>query len=323
MSDPRPREDVMSEPLLPLAADTLLPHKGRMCCIDLLTAFRGTEAETETLLRPEHVLLDRDGRMDPCGFIELAAQSAGAMYGARAAGQSPGPAMLVSMQKVALLRDARVGDRLRVTVSVLGELEGMISLSFSVRRAAEQVQDRFPLAEGRLTAYLPGASGNLPAAAGAITAGGAPPPVPGGFLPPAAGSGLPESVARCLRQKPGLVEQRDNGVRIEGIFVFPPDFPGFDGHFPGNPIVPGIVQIMAAARTAALGADARVREVRRCKFLRPVAPCEEVRVRTDLSGGTDGSQCRAQLAVGSGICAEMNFSFIAGALPGQGHYHEQ
>ena len=283
----------MPEPALPIAAETLLPHKGRMCCIDSLAALRGTEAEATVILRPGHALVGADGRLDPCGFIELAAQAAGTMYGAGGGG-TPGLAMLVSIQKVVVHGDARTGDLLTIGVSALGELEGMMSLAFAVKREGE------PLAEGRLTVYVPGESG------GVEIRGVGGDAREGAFAP----GGVPDSLAGCVRRE----AERGEGDVVTAVYSFPGTFPGFDGHFPGNPIVPGVVQIMIAARTAALGVEARVCGVRRCKFLRPVLPLEEVLVETETSAETPGDkgQCRARLFVGGEPCAEMTFVFVAG-----------
>jgi len=57
-------------------------------------------------------------------------------------------------------------------------------------------------------------------------------------------------------------------------FVFPLEFQGFLGHFPGRPILPAMVQMMAAAHVAScwLGAMPDVRGVKQARFLTPVAP---------------------------------------------------
>lgn len=59
-------------------------------------------------------------------------------------------------------------------------------------------------------------------------------------------------------------------------FVIDADHPALPGHFPGQPIVPGVVvlqHLIAAAEARQPGL--RVRGVKKLKFLRPLAP-EEV-----------------------------------------------
>ncbi|MFH5923430.1 3-hydroxyacyl-ACP dehydratase FabZ family protein [Roseomonas xinghualingensis] len=64
----------------------------------------------------------------------------------------------------------------------------------------------------------------------------------------------------------------------EARFTVPADHPCLPGHFPGHPIVPGVMlldAVMEAARGAGLGVAARVPGA---KFLRPVGPEEEVSI---------------------------------------------
>ncbi|QTQ38815.1 3-hydroxyacyl-ACP dehydratase FabZ family protein [Aromatoleum petrolei] len=72
----------------------------------------------------------------------------------------------------------------------------------------------------------------------------------------------------------------ESSVRI------PADHPSFAGHFPGRPILPGVLLLGLATR--ALG-EALGRQVPPCgiasaKFLRPVGPNSELRIRLAESG---------------------------------------
>lgn len=68
-----------------------------------------------------------------------------------------------------------------------------------------------------------------------------------------------------------------------GSFTIGPDHPALPGHFPGHPIVPGVVLLDRAVLVigAALGVeqgDLRLRGIASAKFLAPVAPGERVEV---------------------------------------------
>jgi 3-hydroxymyristoyl/3-hydroxydecanoyl-(acyl carrier protein) dehydratase len=63
------------------------------------------------------------------------------------------------------------------------------------------------------------------------------------------------------------------------LFVIPPDHPALPGHFPGRPVVPGVVLLdhVATAARAAVGLGA-LRAFPRAKFATPVLPGQKVRV---------------------------------------------
>jgi 3-hydroxyacyl-[acyl-carrier-protein] dehydratase len=82
-------------------------------------------------------------------------------------------------------------------------------------------------------------------------------------------------------------------------YRFSPGFIGFSGHFPGNPILPAIVQIRAVVSLAEeVGGKAlRLAAVRSAKFLAPIHPDEDVwiRYRRRVDSGRD--ICDATLSV--------------------------
>jgi len=78
----------------------------------------------------------------------------------------------------------------------------------------------------------------------------------------------------------------DPGKRAEATTSFAADDPIFAGHFPGNPLVPGVILTEALAQTAGIAAASGYPEVskplfylsaiRSMKFFRPVRPGERV-----------------------------------------------
>ena len=67
---------------------------------------------------------------------------------------------------------------------------------------------------------------------------------------------------------------------FSGEVVFDAAFPGFDGHFPGQPILPGIcmIQTVAVLASRALADRITVREVHQAKFASVVRPCDRLSV---------------------------------------------
>ncbi len=99
---------------------------------------------------------------------------------------------------------------------------------------------------------------------------------------------LRQAVRSAVVSKPFLDE---TGAAV-GRYRFDEGFAGFRGHFPGRPLLPAVVQIMAAMQVAGevwqgLG-DATV-SVDKAKFTLPIGPGDEVEIRCvmkELEGGT-------------------------------------
>jgi len=78
---------------------------------------------------------------------------------------------------------------------------------------------------------------------------------------------------------------RIDGDSFTKEFVFAADFIGFDGHFPGNPILPAMVQLMLGevAAVEAAGQPLVCTDAARAKFVRQVVPGETILVSGSLA----------------------------------------
>lgn len=70
-------------------------------------------------------------------------------------------------------------------------------------------------------------------------------------------------------------------------FNLAPDFVGFEGHFPGNPVCPGVIQVAMAliALEASVGGPLKLLSIFRAKFLRPILPGETITLTANPKGG--------------------------------------
>ena len=89
------------------------------------------------------------------------------------------------------------------------------------------------------------------------------------------------------RSKIAVSGNPKEGIRAE--FNFPAHLELFQGHFPGNPILPGIAQIELVKLTleAMLAGKLFIREVKKTKFLRPIEPETLVIVDVDIFAPKD------------------------------------
>lgn len=74
----------------------------------------------------------------------------------------------------------------------------------------------------------------------------------------------------------------------ERVFAISADHPSLPGHFPGNPIVPGVLLLDEVLRTAEdwLGRAIHVRGAPQVKFVQPLRPQESARIQLALDSAT-------------------------------------
>lgn len=65
-------------------------------------------------------------------------------------------------------------------------------------------------------------------------------------------------------------------MKPDSTVCFPAEHPAFAGHFPGFPIVPGVMLLDEIMHLQAAAGGRAVTGIPSAKFLRPVAPAQEV-----------------------------------------------
>jgi 3-hydroxyacyl-[acyl-carrier-protein] dehydratase len=88
----------------------------------------------------------------------------------------------------------------------------------------------------------------------------------------------------------------DPGISAECETEFAADDPMFAGHFPGDPLVPGVILTEALAQTAGIAAASAHQKqpprfllsaIRQMKFLAAVRPAERIILRAQKTGAVD------------------------------------
>jgi 3-hydroxyacyl-[acyl-carrier-protein] dehydratase len=120
-------------------------------------------------------------------------------------------------------------------------------------------------------------------------------------------SDLRSGIAACATDQAREVES----CVSERRYIFPAEFAGFSGHFPGNPIFPAFVQILAASILVeeVLGRPLTLASVERAKFLTVLGPGQEVTIRCRIREAADNVTCDARLTVGEAVASTMTLMF--------------
>lgn len=92
--------------------------------------------------------------------------------------------------------------------------------------------------------------------------------------------------------------------------------PNLLGHFPGNPIMPGVLLIEAMAQTAGLllpmGSSAVLAQIKDARFRRPLVPGDQVRLEAERLGGLGNVQrFSVRASVGGAAVAEAELVLAA------------
>lgn len=138
---------------------------------------------------------------------------------------------------------------------------------------------------------------------------------------------VPDDPVALLPHRPPFrfvdsVVSLEPGVGVEARYRVTGDEPFLAGHFPGNPIFPGVLQLEALAQTGAIAllSDARyagklplfggVTDVR---FRRLVRPGDELTLRVDMERlSARGGWGSARATVGDDRCCEARLLFAIG-----------
>ena len=108
----------------------------------------------------------------------------------------------------------------------------------------------------------------------------------------------------------GIEESQPDTIKQR--YRFSPQFIGFSGHFPGNPILPAFVQILMALTLTEKfkGCPLKMVSIEKAKFRIPIRPDQEIEVacRQRTAGKLPG--CDARLMVSEGLAASFRISFF-------------
>lgn len=300
-----------ANPALPQHADALLPHKQPMLVVEALVKRQGTRAVALATL-PVSGLFVTAERILPEYFIELIAQTAalGNCYDARIGEMATCDGMLVGIDAFSWLKQPQQGTSVQIETDILFTF-GAMKVAHGEVFAGQEL-----LAVGDIKVWE-----NLDLEAKS--------PVQGytvfnhqdnGFsrrtgkqMAGTDNAPLYEALAGCCLKR-RVVDKEELRLEASGEFRFPADFPGFQGHFPGNPILPAIVQLAMVRFLAdwSLGFCTRPTLHQKIKFKGTIRPEEPVHLNLVLKkdGETWDGMFSLKRSNGEAVAGGiMNFAF--------------
>ena len=115
-----------------------------------------------------------------------------------------------------------------------------------------------------------------------------------------------------LRSRLTKLRRTDDG-EYWGEIVFDAGFRGFEGHFEGNPIVPGVclIELVRVHAESVLGKVLEVSAIRNCRFRRPVLAGSAVTSKLKIDDAGDGSfRIGGELDVAGGVACQVKMTAV-------------
>ncbi len=286
----------MTELYLPANAKELVPHRGTMLLIDELSEYTPEHVSGKTRITNKNPFLDAGGKLDGICFVEILAQlaAAGEGYEARKGGGRVKSGYLVGVNDFSIHRQARLGDILHVRMNKTLKVNNINVLEGNVFLGGECISS------GKLKLYV---AENEPEA---------PSVTPSTDFLEEGRVFIPDQrsviYTQILNNLKAIDVSMETG-RASGEFCFDKEFLGFHGHFPGYPILPGIVMIgmSVAVCEAAYMAPMMLSSLERAKFSKQVVPGDTVRVEVNIQEIDNMYKVRSQLMTAGSPTATLDF----------------
>lgn len=284
---------------LPVKAGDVIPHRGTMLLIDELSECSSEHAAGTTVVTSRNPFLDAGGRLEGACFVELLAQLAAASRGydmLKTAG-SVKNGYLTGVNNFIIYKQASLGDLLSLRLKKTLEMEFVIVIEGGIYLHDEC------LASGRLKFHLTG----MESAAQSLHH-----PDNGNtgedrrHHNPVHRSIIFSGIRKCLNK---LKISAETGS-ASGEFCFDNAFPGFDGHFPGFPVLPGVVMIdlSLALCEDLLQCQLVLAGIEMAKFTNPIFPGDLVEAEVSAVEDNGMYRVRARLISGGKVAATLLLS---------------
>lgn len=285
-------------PSLPVKAGDVVPHRGTMLLIDELCECSSEHAVGKTAVTSKNPFLDARGRLEGVCFVELLAQLTAASRGhdmLKTSG-SVKNGYLTGVNNFIIYKQASLGDLLSLRFKKTLEMQNVIVIDGSIYLHDEC------LASGRLQLHLT----EMETAARSLHSGNGNTGENFKHLNPVHRSIIFSAIRKCLNK----LEISGETGSASSEFCFDTAFPGFDGHFPGFAVLPGVVMIdlSLALCEDLLQCRLLLAGIEMAKFSNPILPGDLVEAEVSAVENNGTYRVRARLISGNKVAATLLFS---------------
>lgn len=260
---------------LPSKSKEFIPHKQTMLLVDELLEYNEGNIKGTATIKKENPFLTPSGKISRNCLVEIMAQTvaSGNGYLARVKGDTLKTGFLVGVNDFTFYEDVSVGDELTILTNEESSFGDFSIVEGSINKGNNLI------AKGSLKLYEITGAPEKPVdeAASKKEKGGK------------SSDGIPVSNKSLLFK---AISESSSDFRISeckeeagASFYFNDDFPGFDGHFPDFPILPGVVMLeMSMVLAEALSReDLKIINIAKAKFSKQSYPGDLIKGEVSMA----------------------------------------
>lgn len=284
-----------------------IPHKDKMLLIDGLAYKEGDKIKLSFRVPSDNVFVAADAVLAPVALVEMLAQLCAAQHTFdNGVGADELHGYLVGIDNVTFSGPVQAGDELTLVAWKTFEMQDIKRVKGEVYKGSElKAVSELTLFES--SAWIPN-----PQISGIQKEKAGPGSGLGTFIcreKDMIGKGIISSIVSMNTKADG---------EVEAVLVFPRDFVGFSGHFPGYPVLAAILAIYSGWLLAEISQNEELELcfIKRAKFVAPILPDEKVEVSLKKIVHESGKEDWYSLTMKS--LGQLAAKFMIGVKPSPG-----